>query len=235
MRFAWAVVLAVTMTAASGKDIWKGVYTSQQAERGAAVYAGACAQCHRDDLSGYSGLRGEKFLDNWREDSLSSLWDRVSKTMPAGAPGSLPQSKYLDVLAFLLQSNEFPAGAEELKAKDVPGIRFQAKEGPQPVPDFALVQTTGCLAKDPDGNWRLRQATDPVRTRNPNASTASELQIRVKQSPGTATFRILDGSSLKIEVHDHRRALLKGFLIRRANDDRLNPTSVEVIGAACPQ
>jgi len=84
---------------AARKTVWTGVYTAEQAKRGEAAYGAQCSRCHRDDLSGYTGLKGSKFIDNWREDSLGSLWTRISKTMPAGAPGTLKESEYLDILA----------------------------------------------------------------------------------------------------------------------------------------
>src|SRR5258707_6306458 len=157
---------------AARKTVWTGVYPAEQAKRGEAAYVAQCSRCHRDDLSGYTGLKGSKFVDNWREDSLSSLWTRISKTMPAGAPGTLKESEYLDILAYMLRENEFPAGAQELNAGAIPNIRFEGKDGAGPVPDFSLVQVVGCLSKDPDGAWRLKRATDPLRTRDPNASPA---------------------------------------------------------------
>lgn len=214
-------------------SVWSGVYSEKQAARGASVYAAACSRCHREDLSGYSGLRGEKFIENWREDSLSSLWLRVSKTMPAGAPGTLTDTEYLDVLAYILSANEVPEGAQELTVQQVPNIRFEAKGGPRQVPDFSLVQTVGCLNRDPEGIWRLKHASDPVRTREPNASSPAELEVAAAQKPGSQTFRILDSSSLKADTqHDHK-AKVKGFLIRKPNDDRLNTTSVEMLPGSC--
>src|SRR5437773_280947 len=107
-------LLAATMWAqpsdSNKRTVWSGVYSEKQAARGAALYTAECSRCHRGDLSGYTGLRGAKFLENWREDHLGSLWERISMTMPAGAPGSLKQNEYLDILAYLLQANDFPAG-----------------------------------------------------------------------------------------------------------------------------
>lgn len=214
------------------KTVWSGIYSSEQAARGATLYAEACSRCHREDLSGYSGLRGEKFIDNWREDRLTSLWTRVSKTMPAGAPGSLSEKEYLDILAYILQANDFPAG-EELKAQNLDSIRFVGKSGAEPVPDFSLVETVGCLVHDPDGNWRVKQATEPVRTRDPGVSAASGLTAAAARPLGAKTFRLLDGSSLKAASQDGRKVEAKGFLIRKPGDDRLNTTSIEVIGANC--
>jgi mono/diheme cytochrome c family protein len=237
MRFhrivALGVVVANGLIASDGKTVWSGVYTSEQATRGVAVYLAACSRCHKEDLSGYAGLRGAKFIENWREDNLGSLWNRISKTMPVGAPGTLDKSEYLDILAYILQANDFPAGTQELNAEALSNIRFEGKAGAEPVPDFALVQTVGCLARDPDGIWRVKQASDPVRTRNPNASASAELHSAAAQPLGKNTFRILDGYSLKVDSHDGRKVKVKGFLIRKPGDDRLNATSVEVVGAVC--
>lgn len=216
------------------RTVWSGIYTREQAEDGAKVYADACSRCHREDLSGYAGLRGAKFIENWREDNLESLWNRLSKAMPAGAPGSLSEKEYLDVLAFILQENEFPAGKQALTAAEIPEIRFESRNGPEAVPDFALVRTVGCLARGSDGNWRITRASSPVRTRNPEKSSPAELTEASAEMLGTNTFRILDGSELKVDVHAGRKASVKGFLIRKPNDDRLNTTVVEVLAQSCP-
>ena len=217
----------------SRRTIWSGVYTPAQAARGATAYEPACSRCHREDLSAYSGLRGAKFIENWREDNLQSLWLRISKTMPAGAPATLPETEYLDILAYLLQANDFPAGTREITADQIPGIRFEAKTGPEPVPDFALVQTVGCLVRASNGTWTVARSSDPVRTRNPGNSSPEELKAASGEPPGRNTFRILDASSLQADLHDGRRAKVKGLLIRKTNDERLNTTSVEVLAPAC--
>src|SRR5436305_11659644 len=107
-----ATILAVTMPAA-GRTTADGVYTSAQAQRGQAVYAERCASCHRADLGGFSGppLKGDLFMDRWREFNLSVLDWLIRNTMPATAPGTLSEENYLDILAWILQTNELPAGA----------------------------------------------------------------------------------------------------------------------------
>jgi hypothetical protein len=211
------------------RTVWSGVYTAAQAKRGATAYVAECSRCHGDDLERYSGLRGARFVDNWREDDLGSLWVRIAKTMPVGAPGTLSESMYLDILAFILEANEFPAGDQELTLKSVMDVRFEGKTGPEPPPDFALVQTVGCLARDAQGTWRLVAASDPVRTREPGESTGG-----TEAAGGKKTFRILDASALKAPVHEGRKARVKGFLIRKQDEDRLNPTSFQVLAPMCP-
>jgi hypothetical protein len=213
--------------------VWSGIYSPNQAKRGATAYTTECSRCHRDDLSGYGGLRGTKFIDNWREDSLESLWLRLSKTMPVGAPGTLSETQYLDILAFILEANEFPSGERDLTVSRIAGIRFQDKAGAQPVPDFALIETVGCLSVDDKGIWRVTHSTEPVRTRNPHASTAEEQTEPSSNPAGDKTFQFLPGSGLTAETHNGRKARVKGFLIRKKEEDRLNTTSVQVLAPTC--
>ena len=60
--------------------VWDGVYTAGQAARGKAVYDSHCAACHGSDLSGSSEARplaGERFMQDWREDNVNSLFTRI--------------------------------------------------------------------------------------------------------------------------------------------------------------
>ena len=45
---------------------------------------------------------------------IAELLQQISKTMPVDTPGSLTASNYVDVIAYILQVNNFPAGAQEL-------------------------------------------------------------------------------------------------------------------------
>jgi cytochrome c len=124
------VVLALTAgatgwTAAQGapprRSVWDGVYTDAQAKRGAESYQYSCATCHSPDLEGDAGrdvpaLYGEEFVAGWSKQSLGALFDLLKKTMPKDSPGSLKAESYADIVAYLLQANEFPAGAGELAA-----------------------------------------------------------------------------------------------------------------------
>ncbi len=89
-----------------------GVYTEAQAVRGQSEYATHCANCHRDDLSGYNDiLKGRRFMEKNRESSLHLLFDKTKTTMPRGAPATLSDKAYVDIVSYLLKVNEFPAGA----------------------------------------------------------------------------------------------------------------------------
>ncbi|MDP9105539.1 MAG: PQQ-binding-like beta-propeller repeat protein [Candidatus Eremiobacteraeota bacterium] len=105
-----ALLLAGTRPAAPAGP---GHYTRAQAASGAAVYTATCQQCHGVNLQGQSGpgLVGAAFRNYvGKSGTAATLEDFIAKQMPADKPGSLTQQQYLDVTAFLLARNGYPAG-----------------------------------------------------------------------------------------------------------------------------
>lgn len=102
-------------------SIWHGVYTDGQAKRGEAIYRKECAECHREDLRGQEmapGLVGVAFSFRWRGLSLNDLFTGLRYTMPQAMPGSLTAQSYVDLVAYLLSVNGYPAGDEELSSEE---------------------------------------------------------------------------------------------------------------------
>jgi len=94
-----------------------GVYTAEQAERGKEAYSLDCAACHLDDLLGDGfapPLVGEPFDFRWSDLTVGDMYQAIYATMPQGAPASLSTQGYVDIISYLLQSNEYPAGDTEL-------------------------------------------------------------------------------------------------------------------------
>jgi quinoprotein glucose dehydrogenase len=111
------LLLAAAAFAHTTRSVWDGVYTEDQAKRGAAVYANECAACHGADLNGGESapaLVGGGFLSNWNTLTVGDLFERIRLSMPQDNPGRLSRQQDADVLALLLQANEFPAGKTEL-------------------------------------------------------------------------------------------------------------------------
>jgi cytochrome c len=103
--------------ASQQKSVTQGVYTVEQAGRGATVYQDQCETCHGDPRTGGDdapNLAGEDFVDHWNGKTIFDLAVRLQTTMPASDPGSLTRQEYVDVIAFILNQNAFPAGKEEL-------------------------------------------------------------------------------------------------------------------------
>jgi mono/diheme cytochrome c family protein len=100
------------------RSVWNGVYTSEQAKRGETQYDEQCAACHQFDLQGdgldVPALASDEFRDEWDGKTLRQMFDLLSKSMPQQDPGSLTPAVYADILAYILQKNEFPAGSQAL-------------------------------------------------------------------------------------------------------------------------
>jgi cytochrome c len=123
----YATALTVTVAAAgqaASKTILEGVYDEAQAKRGEAAFMKTCAACHKADLTGDESkespaLVGEEFVSSWEGSTLEELFRVIKTTMPQSQPGgprpgSLPDQEYIDIVAFLLHSNKFPAGKAAL-------------------------------------------------------------------------------------------------------------------------
>lgn len=106
-----------TDVAVNVTNVWEGVYTEEQAARGQEVYDVSCIGCHAATLRGTPGgpaIAGGRFTFNWNERSLGELHAYIVGNMPIGQAGSLTSQQYADILAYILQVNEFPAGDAEL-------------------------------------------------------------------------------------------------------------------------
>jgi len=88
-------------------------FTEMQADRGLQVYRGTCSECHTR-----SEFRGEEFQADWRDRSVWVFYRNILRTMPEDNPGGLDPQQYVDVVAFILGLNGFPAGDVELVAEE---------------------------------------------------------------------------------------------------------------------
>jgi mono/diheme cytochrome c family protein len=126
--FLVVAAIAAAQTVVSVRD---GVYTAAQGDRGKALYAANCASCHGAMLDGSGAappLAGADFIGNWKGQTAGDLHEKIQSTMPADQPGKLSREQNSDILAFLLASNNFPAGEKELpsEAAALGKIRIEA-------------------------------------------------------------------------------------------------------------
>ena len=100
------------------RSVRDGVYTEVQAARGKTVYQEQCVECHKEDLRGDQqmtpSLVGIAFTFRWKDKKLYDYFVGMRNTMPQGAPGSLSEETYADLVAFLLSEIGYPTGKDEL-------------------------------------------------------------------------------------------------------------------------
>jgi len=107
-----------------GISVMTGVYTREQATRGAQVYAASCGQCHT--MGQHSGSR---FEAAWNNRKLYDLHEIIRNTMPVDNPGGLTDQEYLDVVAYMLHLNGIPAGKSALDndPATLKGLRIEVR------------------------------------------------------------------------------------------------------------
>src|SRR5262249_55807962 len=138
--------------------------------------------------------------------------------MPRNEPGSLDAPTYVDIVAYILQQNGFPPGTSELKAGELKDIQLTGKEGAEPLPLGALVQAYGCIKEDTANTWVLSNATNAVRTRNPDKSSDTDLKEAEAKVPGSTTYRLVDAAFYHPERIKGRMAEAKGFLVKDSTE-----------------
>jgi len=99
------------------RSVWDGVYTEDQAKNGQAFYNSECSSCHGDQLNGGEmapPLAGGEFMSNWNGLTVGDLFERIRTSMPPGTPSKVGREAKVAILTYILQSNKFPVGKEEL-------------------------------------------------------------------------------------------------------------------------
>ena len=89
------------------KTINDGVFTQAQVVSGQRVYEASCKTCH--DIRFYRDT-----LRSWQDTPLLDFWYSIIGAMPADNPGSLMDSEYTEVVAYILSEIGFPSGSTAL-------------------------------------------------------------------------------------------------------------------------
>ena len=106
--------------AGDAKSIWDGVFTAEQAERGAEAYKTSCSECHGGDLMGDGfapALSGADFQGNWNDLSVGDLFERIRISMPPSGPSGVTPAQKADIVAHIFNFNKYPTGTAELEPK----------------------------------------------------------------------------------------------------------------------
>jgi len=214
-------------------SVWDGVFTKEQSARGRSQFAQHCAMCHGDDLKGAEGkpLIGDQFWTDWRETTVDYLLTRVSTSMPFSEDGSLAGtlsgSTYEDVVAYILDRNEFPAGTRELTRATSTGVHIIRRDGPGELPASTLARVIGCLApRGANKEWSLTSGTQPVRVVEKEAAPNTGIPLGQRQYALKFVLRQLD----KFVGY---RMVVTGLLLGDGGVDGLNVSTIEPVSETC--
>jgi len=111
----------------------QALFTEAQATAGDEKYQENCSYCHGPTLEGRAGpaLKGEHFGNGAFK--IGDIFTIVTQNMPATQPASLPPEDYVEIMAYILQQNGYPAGASEMtfdatKASTIPLVFHGASD-----------------------------------------------------------------------------------------------------------
>ena len=225
-------------------SVWDGAYTVDQAERGQKAYTANCGGCHQADLGGKGEvpmLKGDNFMERWHDYSVKPLFEMIRTEMPPlrfRTPDTkpLPDNMYVDIISYIFKTNSFPSGKTELTVENLDKVQILGRNGIQPPPQYALVLSVGCLAYKPV-SWMLMRATDPIRATMPDTSTSDEVAAAKTRILGLGDYRLADfgylGRGFSPDALEGHRILVKGYIIRQREFERISVTSVTDVGEDC--
>lgn len=216
---------------AGSKTVWDGVFTEAQATRGRTLYAQHCATCHGGNLQGgeYKSLTGDRFWTDYQETTVDYVLGQMSRNMPHSEDGSLKgtlgSSVYADIMAHILSTNGFPAGARDLSAEAVVGVQIVRKEGSGELPAGSLAHVVGCLAKGDGRSWVIQRGSRPVRILSGGAvDTGLPLGDR-----GFSLMFVLTS----LDKFVGHKVSVRATLMGEGGVKGLNVQRVESVGATC--
>ncbi len=238
--------VAALLAGETSKTVLDGVYTEAQAARGQGAYDRSCSRCHGAELDGGGQARPlhtNLFLDVWREDYLSSLFQYMQTRMPPGsAENSLPESDYVDILAYVLQVNKLPPGKQELTRQTIDTTLLVGPEGPQALPPSATVRVVGCFthpASPSSDTWTLTRATSAARVRDGSETDEKELKLSAHAPSGTHSYRLEnlddDHPASELQAQVGHKVQAKGVLNGQGDTARIYVLSFRGLGQPCDQ
>lgn len=123
---AWGAALEVVVVqpsaaaeAAPQKSTNDGVYSKAQADGAKAQFEKICADCHPFSEAEKKKVKdvplgGDPFFENWTGRPLKELATTIALTMPNDGSAVVSEEEALNLVAFILQKNGFPAGSKPL-------------------------------------------------------------------------------------------------------------------------
>jgi len=214
--------------------VWDGVFTAEQAERGRVAFAAnGCTDCHgfagafdgRPDM--FPPLAGDGFVRDMTARPVAYLHDYILANKPQGNPGTLTSAVALDLTAYILRENRFPAGAAELTAERAARAQIVPDGWDGKLPASTLVRVVGCLARGESGNWLVNRAVAPARLEGSDIDPAA-----ATRPLGDHSFDLLFVLTPLDDRVGHR-VWVRGVLVGDDGVDGITVSQVESLDEAC--
>jgi mono/diheme cytochrome c family protein len=98
---------------------------------------------------------------------------------------------------------------------------------------FGIAQVVGCLDRNSSAGWVLTRGSEPVVSQS-QATSSSELKAAATEPLGSRSYDLLGVSAFTPSGDKGQKVAVKGILINHSKQSRLNVTSLQVVGSACP-
>jgi hypothetical protein len=95
-----------------------------------------------------------------------------------------------------------------------------------------IVRVVGCLKQDHSNKWLLSKAGEPVVT-DTQATSMAEIKAAAANPLGVATLELLGIDIFNPGGYFGQKVAVKGVLIQKAGNSRVNVTSLQTLAAAC--
>ena len=217
--------------------LWSGVFSADQVAKGKQGFEENCQRCHGPQLLGSDrgpALKGDKFWANWENETLNTLFTKVRDNMPPNLTGNelQPQTK-LDILSYILNVNEVPTGAAELKTdpEALDEIQILKKGAAATLPNFALVQVVGCLSKSGTNEWVLTNTSAPETTTQPMPPSGDTRAA--SKMLGDETFVLSSIRQFGPDAQVGHKVEARGLIYRAPGDNRIDLTSLQTVASNC--
>jgi cytochrome c5 len=147
IRFSRSFALAAASVIAFHWAAPARAFTTAQAEAGRTAFRDTCQMCHGENLRQMPNaiLAPPEFGARWTGRNTTDLLIQLRATMPPEAPGSLPETTYLSVIAYLLQANGFAANNAALTAATSAVLGSDALARAQPAAEPIGVTKAGTV------------------------------------------------------------------------------------------
>jgi len=235
---AWMLSVAAVagQQEAPERRIWNGVFTEAQVERGKGLFVkGGCGVCHGPQLVGSGSapaLQGDPFLTYWQNKTVRDLLAFVRDRMPPNRAYAtdIGNDGKVDVVAFLLSVNGYPAGPTELRLSEPSSgdAIISRKDAVFGAANFSHVKVVGCLNLAVDHTWSLLRASAAAVVKEPVGSSTAQDSVGL----GTNTYQLVSvARRFSASEHVGQKVAATGLLYRTDREALLNLTGLVAVGS----